>query len=64
MGGGDGCRYDGVDVSLVKVMSEWSSLRRLLTLILVGLVQTDCLVSCILNFAYCVFRFAKSNPET
>ena len=52
MGGGDGCRYDGVDVSLVKVMSEWSSLRRLLTLILVGLVQTDCLVSCILHFAY------------
>ena len=59
MGGGGGCRCVRVDVSLVRVMVVWRSLSRLFMLILVGLVLTDCLVSCVLHFAYCVLRFEK-----
>ena len=35
---GDGCRYVGFDVSFGRVMAAQRSLRRLFTLILVGLV--------------------------
>ena len=52
MGGGDGCRYVGFDVILGQVMAARRSLRRIFMLILVGLVLTDCLVSCVLHFAY------------
>ena len=40
-------------------MASYRSLRILFTLILVGLVLPDCLVSCVLNFAYFVVRFVK-----
>ena len=60
MGGGDGCRYVGFDVSLGQVMAATRSLKRLFTLILVALVLPNCLVSCVLSFANCVFHFAKS----
>ena len=59
MGGGDGCRYVGVHVGLGWVMAARRSLGRLFTLILVGLLLTDYLVSCVLRFVYCVLRFSK-----
>ena len=34
--------------------------KEIFTLILVGLVLPDCLVSCILRIAFCVLSFAKS----
>ena len=60
MGGGDVCRYVGVDVSLGRAMAAWRSSGRLFTLILVGLVLPDFLVSCVLNFDFCALSFAKS----
>ena len=59
MGGGGGCRCVRDDVSLVRVMVVWRSLSRLFMLILVGLVLTGCLVSCVLRFSYCVLCFSK-----
>ena len=41
-------------------MAAGRSSRRLFTVILVGLVLPDCLVSYILHFSYCVLRFSKS----
>ena len=61
MGDDDGCRYVGSGVSLGWVMVAQRSLRRLFMLIIVGLVLPDCLVSCFLHFASCVFRFNKSS---
>ena len=58
--GGGVCRYFGIDVRLVRVMAERRSLRRVFTLILVGLVLTNCLVSCIFRFSYSVLHIAKS----
>ena len=63
MGDGDGCRYVGVDIGLGRVMATRKSLRRLLTLITVGLVLPNYLLSCVLCFSYCVFRFAKSGQK-
>ena len=63
VGGGDGFRYVGVDVSLGQVMAEQRSLRRLFMLIPVGLVLPDCLISCVLRFVYCVFNFEKVYME-
>ena len=51
MGGGDVCRYVGVDVGLVK-MASLRSLRRIFMLILLVLVIPDYLLSCILRFDY------------
>ena len=48
--GGDLCRYFGVGVSLGRVMVLRSSLRRIFTSILIGLVRPDCLVSFVLHF--------------
>ena len=45
MGGGGGCRCVGVDVSLGRVMAAGRLLRKFFTLILVGIVLPDCLVS-------------------
>ena len=59
MGGGGGCRCVGIDVSLSRVMAAWRSLRRLFTLIPVGLVLPDCLLYYALSLAYCVLSFAK-----
>ena len=63
VGGGDGFRYVGVDVSLDQVMAEQRSLRRLFTLILVGLVPPYCLISCILHFAFCKKYIWKILPN-
>ena len=60
MGGSDRCRHVGVDVGLGWVMAERRSLRRLFTLIIVGLVLPDYLVSCILRFSCYALSFAKS----
>ena len=57
MVGGGICRYVGIDVSLGRVMAERRSLRRLFTIFFIGILLTDCLVSCVLHFSYCVFRF-------
>ena len=51
VGGGDVCRYVGVDVGLVK-MASLRSLRRIFMLILLVLVIPDYLLSCILRFDY------------
>ena len=59
MGGGDGCRYVGDDVSLGRVMAARRSLRRIFTVILVGLVLPESLVSCVLCFSYCYLHFSK-----
>ena len=59
LGGGGGCRCVGIDVSLGRLMDSRRSLRRLFILILVGLVLTDCLLSWVLRFAYCVLIFAR-----
>ena len=64
MGGGYGCRYAGVDASLVRLMASRRSLRILLTLILIGLVLPGCLVYYVLHFAYFVLRFSKSNRNS
>ena len=63
VGGGDGFRYVGVDVSLDQVMAEQRSLGRLFTLILVGLVLPYCLISCILHFAFCKKYIWKILPN-
>ena len=60
MGGGDICRYVGFDVSWGQVMAARRSPRRLLTLILVGLLLPDCLESCVLSFAYYNSHSVKS----
>ena len=60
MGGGDESRYVGVIIGLGRVIAAWRLSRRLFTLILVGLVLPDYLVSSVLRFAYCLLRFAKS----
>ena len=60
MGGGDRCMYVGIDVGYYWVMAARISSRRLFTLILVGLVLPDFLVSCVLNFDFCALSFAKS----
>ena len=59
MGGGDGCRYAGVDVSWDLAMSAQRSSRRLFPVIFVGLVLPDCLKYCIFCFDYCILCFAK-----
>ena len=59
MSGGDGCGYVEVDVGLGRVMIARRSVRILFTVILLGLVITDSLVSCVLNLSYCVLRFVK-----
>ena len=60
MVGGGGCRCVGIDARLGRVMAARRSLRKLFTIILLGLVLTDCLVSCVFSFAYRVLHFAKS----
>ena len=55
--GGHNC--SGIGVSLGWVVVPWSSLRRLIMIILVGLLLPECLVSCVLHFTYYVLRFAK-----
>ena len=63
VGGGYGCRYAGVDVSLDWVMAAQRSLKRLLTLLIVGFLILDCLVYCVLSFTSCVLRSEKSGRE-
>ena len=60
MGGVGGYRYVGIDIILVRVISARKSLRKIFTLIIIGLILSDCLVSCVLRFAYYVFNFAKN----
>ena len=57
--GGGGCRYVGIEVSLVWVMVSRISLRTLFVLILVGFILPDFLVSCLFHFAYSLLRSAK-----
>ena len=59
MNGGDEFGYVEVDVGLGPVMVGRRSLRRIFTIILVGLVLPDSLVSCVFSFAYFVFHFLK-----
>ena len=59
MSGGDGCGYVEVDVGLGRVMIARRSVRILFTVILLGLVITDSLVSCVLNLSYCFLCFVK-----
>ena len=60
MGGGDGCRYVGDDISQGWMMAACRSPRRLLTLIRIGLVLPHCLIYCVLSFVYYILRFMKS----
>ena len=48
VGSGDTCRSIGVDVSWDQVVAARISLRRIFTLILVGIVLPDCFISCVL----------------
>ena len=58
MGAGGKCRCVGIDVSLVRVIAPHRSLRKLYTLILVGLLLSDCFVSYVLHFSYFILCFA------
>ena len=55
MVGGGGCRCVVNNVRLGRVMLSQRSLRIIFTLILVGLVLNDCLVSCVIYF-FCVLQ--------